>query len=190
MDSLGSVDTVGWYLVLIGLIAVERLAELVVSTSNARWSFARGGVESGRGHYPAMVALHTALLLAAPLEVVLADRPFRPGIGWWMLAVVAAAQALRWWCIATLGRQWNTRVIVVPGGGLVTRGPYRWLRHPNYVAVVAEGLALPLVHSAWVTAIAFTVLNAVLLGVRLRAENAAIAELPREPAQGLRATPQ
>jgi methyltransferase len=171
-------DSSTWFLVLVGLVALERLAELVVSTSNARWSFARGGVESGRGHYPAMVVLHAGLLVAAPLEVLLADRPFVPGVGWPALAVVAAAQGLRWCCITTLGRQWNTRVIVVPGAGLVTGGPYRWLRHPNYVAVVAEGVALPLVHDAWVTAIAFTVLNAAVLRARLRVEETALASLP------------
>ena len=92
-----------------------------------------------------------------------------------MLAVVLAAQALRWWCIATLGRRWNTRVIVVPGLPLVRRGPYRWLSHPNYVAVVVEGFALPLVHTAWITALVFTVLNAALLTVRIRVENRALA---------------
>jgi methyltransferase len=82
---------------------------------------------------------------------------------------------LRWWCIATLGRRWNTRVIVVPGLPLVTGGPYRLTSHPNYVAVVVEGLALPLVYSAWITAVVFTACNAVLLTVRLRVENAALA---------------
>jgi methyltransferase len=107
----------------------------------------------------------------------LADRPFLPALAWPMLAVLAAAQALRWWCIHTLGPRWNTQVIVVPGLPLVTDGPYRWrwLRHPNYVAVVAEGLALPLVHTAWITATVFTVLNAALLTVRVRCENRALA---------------
>jgi methyltransferase len=92
-----------------------------------------------------------------------------------MLLLVLASQALRWWCIATLGRRWNTRVIVVPGLPLVRSGPYRFLRHPNYVAVVVEGLALPLVHACWVTALVFTVANAFVLAVRLRVENAALA---------------
>jgi methyltransferase len=161
--------------------ALERLAELVVSARNARWSFARGGRESGRDHFPAMVALHSALLVACVVEVHVAERPFIPAVGWTALAAVVASQALRWWCIATLGPRWNTRVIVVPGLPLVDRGPYRWLRHPNYVAVVVEGLALPLVHTAWVTALVFTVLNAVLLlGFRIPAEERALtaAEAP------------
>jgi methyltransferase len=122
-----------------------------------------------------MVALHTGLLAGCLVEVGLAGRPFHPALGWLMLAVLVASQALRWWCISTLGPRWNTRVIVVPGLPLVTGGPYRWLRHPNYVAVVAEGLALPLVHTAWITAIAFTGLNALLLSVRIRCENEALA---------------
>ncbi|MFN8169678.1 MAG: isoprenylcysteine carboxyl methyltransferase family protein [Candidatus Nanopelagicales bacterium] len=168
-----------WYLVLLGLVALERLAELVVSTRNARRAKAMGGVETGQGHYPAMVALHTGLLVGCAVEVVALDRPFLPWLGWPMLALVVASQALRWWCIRTLGVRWNTRVIVVPGLPLVTGGPYRWLRHPNYVAVVVEGIALPLVHTAWVTAVLFTALNIPLLAVRLRCEEAALATAGR-----------
>jgi methyltransferase len=164
-----------WYGLLVAAVAAERGAELVVARRNARWSIARGATVTGQGHYPAMVVLHTGLLVGCPAEVWLADRPFVPVLAWPMLAVLTAAQALRWWCIATLGPRWNTRVIVVPGLPLVTGGPYRRLRHPNYVAVVAEGVALPLVHTAWVTATVFTVLNAVLLTVRVRCENRALA---------------
>ncbi|MFJ1757067.1 isoprenylcysteine carboxyl methyltransferase family protein [Kitasatospora sp. NPDC088134] len=162
------------YTLLIALVAVERLAELVVARRNAAWSLARGGVEHGRGHYPPMVALHTALLAGCLLEVWGAGRPFLPALGWPMLALALAAQGLRWWCIRTLGPRWNTRVIVVPGLPLVAGGPYRWLRHPNYLAVVVEGFALPLVHTAWVTALCFTVLNAWLLATRLRCEERAL----------------
>lgn len=164
------------YTLLVLATGGERIAELVVSARNARWSFARGGVEYGRRHFPPMVALHTGLLLACLAEVWLGGRPFLPWLGWPMLALVVAAQALRWWCIAALGPRWNTRVIVVRDLPLVVRGPYRWLRHPNYVAVVMEGFALPLVHTAWITALAFTVLNAVLLlAVRIPCENRALA---------------
>lgn len=164
-----------WYVVLVALVAAERLLELVISKRNAAWSMRRGGREFGFGHYPAMVVLHTGLLVGCLVEVALADRGFVGVLGWPMVAVVVASQALRWWCIATLGRQWNTRVIVVPGAGRVTTGPYRWLSHPNYVAVVAEGAALPLVHSAWVTALVFTVLNAGLLAVRISSEERALS---------------
>jgi methyltransferase len=168
------VSSTGWYVLLILAVGVERLAELVVSTRHARWSFEHGGVESGRGHFPPMVALHTGLLLGCLVEVVVADRPFIPALGWPMLALALGSQALRWWCIATLGVRWNTRVIVVPGLPLVSAGPYRLLRHPNYVAVVVEGVALPLVHTAWVTALVFTVLNIPLLAVRIRCEDRAL----------------
>jgi methyltransferase len=160
---------------LVLAVGLERLAELVVSKRHAAWAFSRGGVEFGQRHYPPMVVLHSALLVGALAEVWLFDRPFVPALGWTMLALALGSQALRWWCIASLGRQWNTRVIVVPGLALVSRGPYRLLRHPNYVAVVLEGAALPLVHTAWVTAAVFTVLNAALLTVRIRVEERALA---------------
>jgi methyltransferase len=165
------------YSVLIVAVGVERLAELVVSQRNLAWSRARGGIESGAGHYPAMVLLHTGLLAGCLLEVGLGHRPFLAGLGWPMLAVVLLSQALRWWCIGTLGHQWNTRVVIVPGARRVAAGPYRLLPHPNYVAVIAEGAALPLVHTAWLTAVLFTVLNAALLTVRIRVENRALAGL-------------
>ncbi|WP_309136386.1 isoprenylcysteine carboxyl methyltransferase family protein [Nocardioides campestrisoli] len=166
------------FLVVVALVALERLAEMVVSTRNAAWSMARGGVESGRGHYPVMVLLHTGFLVAMLLEAFWRRPDVPPALAWSMLAVVVAAQALRWWCIATLGHRWNTRVIIVPGLAPVRSGPYRWFRHPNYVAVVAEGVALPLVHGCWITALLFTVANAFLLRTRIRVEDEALASLP------------
>lgn len=159
---------------LVGLVAVERGAELVLSRRHLAWSRQQGGREFGRGHYPFMVTLHTGLLAGCLLEAWLADRPFVPALGWTMLGLVAASQALRWWCITTLGQRWNTRVVVVPGLPLVHAGPYRLLPHPNYVAVVVEGLALPLVHTAWLTAVCFTALNLPLLATRIRVEDAAL----------------
>ena len=166
-----------WYVLLIAAVACERVAELVVSNRNLAWSRSRGGIEFGAGHYPAMVMLHTGLLVGCLAEVIWLHRPFLPSLGWPMLAIVVAAQALRWWCITTLGRQWNTRVVVVPGAPRVAGGPYRLIPHPNYVAVIAEGVALPLVHSAWITALVFTVLNAALLTTRITTENNALARL-------------
>jgi methyltransferase len=162
------------YYLLIFTVGLERLLELIVSKRNAQWAFAHGGRQFGRTHYPVMVALHIALLVGCIVEVWALHRPFIPALGWPMLAVVALSQMLRWWCVTTLGRRWNTLVIVLPDAPLVRRGPYRWLHHPNYVAVVAEGLALPLAHTAWLTAVGFTLANAVLLTVRIRVENAAL----------------
>jgi methyltransferase len=166
------------FVVVVALVALERLAELVVSRRNAAWSFARGGVETGRGHYRVMVALHTGFLVAMLVEALVRRPEVPPALAWSMLGLVLASQALRWWCITTLGPRWNTRVIIVPGLPPVRSGPYRWMAHPNYLAVVVEGIALPLVHGCWITAVAFAVLNAALLTVRLRVENAALASLP------------
>jgi len=172
------------YLVLVLAVGAERLVELVVSARHVRAAKAAGGVERGLGHYPVMVVLHTGLLVGAVVEVAVADRPFIPWLGWPMLALVLASQVLRWWCIATLGGAWSTRVVVVPGSRLVTSGPYRLMRHPNYVAVVVEGFALPLVHTAWATTLVFTLANAVLLRTRIRCENAALRELAAPPLSG------
>lgn len=164
----------GFYLVLIVAVCGERLAELLVSKRNLARARTHSGREHGSGHYPFMVVLHMGLLVACLIEA--SHRSFVPALGWPMLATVVLAQVLRWWCITTLGPRWNTRIIVVPGLALVDVGPYRWLRHPNYVAVVLEGIALPLVHAAWITAVAFTVVNAGLLRVRILSENAALAQ--------------
>ena len=183
--------TAGWwaaytaYLLLLAGTSAERFVELGVSVRNARWAFARGGRERGRGHFGPMVALHTGLILACALEPLLAGRPFLTALAVPAAACALGSQALRWWCIRTLGPRWNTRIVVVPGLPLVRRGPYRLLPHPNYVAVAIEGLALPLVASGWITAVAFTALNAVLLlGFRIPAEERAMAEaLQMEPAR-------
>jgi methyltransferase len=162
------------FLLLISATAFERLAELALSRRNAAWSFARGGKEYGRGHYPLMVALHVGLLVGAPAEVLLLARPFLPVLGWPMLSLTLAAHALRWTAVGTLGAHWTTRVIVLPGHERIRSGPYRFIRHPNYLAVVVEGFALPLVHSAWITATLFTSANLPLMAVRIRCEERAL----------------
>lgn len=162
------------YFVVIALVVGERIAELVVSERHARAMFREGALEHGRDHYPFMVALHTAFLVGCIVEPLALDRPFIPALGLPMLAVAMLAQGLRWWAIRTLGVRWSTRVIVPLWGERVARGPYRFFPHPNYVAVIAEGIALPLIHSAWITAIGFTVMNAFLLAVRIRVEDRAM----------------
>lgn len=166
-----------WFVLLVAAVAVERVFELVISQRHIAWARARGGVELGREHYLAMVLIHIGLLVGSVLEVVLLGRAFLPWLGWPALVGVGLAQGLRWWCIATLGQQWNTRIVVVPGAGRVNDGPYRRLHHPNYVAVVVEGICLPLVHTAWITATLFTVANAWVLRQRIPAENKAIRML-------------
>ena len=163
-----------FYSLFILAIGAERLVELVVARRNAKWSFAHGGKEFGRDHYPAMVSMHALLLVSCVVEVWALGRPFIGWLGWPMLAIVVLSTVVRWRCVATLGKHWNPRLIVIPGAPLVREGMYRWVRHPNYTAVAAEVAALPLVHSAWLTAIAFSVANALVLAVRIRAEDTAL----------------
>ena len=167
------------FLVLVALVALQRLAELALARANVRRMKARGGREVAASHYPFMVALHATFLVAAPLEVVLLQRPFVPALALGSVALLLAAEALRVWMLRTLGDRWSTRVVVVPGEPRVTAGPYRVLRHPNYLVVAIELLALPLVHTAYVTAIVFTVLNAILMAVRIPAEERALARAYR-----------
>lgn len=165
------------FLVLIGLVVLERIYELRLARRNARAMIARGGAEVAAGHYPWMVALHTAWIVAAPLEAWLLGRPFIISLGWPMLGLVVSSMALRYWAIRSLGDRWTTRVVVVPDESAIRRGPYLAMRHPNYLAVVVEIFALPLVHTAWLTALVFSLLNAWLLRVRIGAEERALAEI-------------
>ena len=163
------------YYTLLAVIVVERICELAVSQRHAMASLAEGGIEYGKGHFAVMVALHVGLLLGCIVEPIVTHAPFLPPLAYPMIVVVISANVLRWWCIAALGPRWSARVIVIPGRPLVHAGPYRWFAHPNYVAVVVEGAALPLAGSAWTTALTFTALNAWLLTVRLRCETRALA---------------
>ncbi len=163
-----------YYSLFILAIAAERLVELIVARRNAKWPFANGGKEFGRDHYPAMVSMHALLLVSCIVEVWALGRPFIGWLGWPMLAIVGLSTLVRWRCVATLGKRWNPRLIVIPGAPLVRDGLYRRVRHPNYTAVAAEVAALPLVHSAWLTAIVFSMANALVLAVRIRAEVTAL----------------
>jgi len=174
MVRMAEIDTRALYTLLIAIVALERLLELIISRRNVRRLFRRGAAEVGSGHYPWMVVVHTSFLVACPLEVFLLHRPFIPQLAASMTVLLAATMALRYWVVASLGGRWTTRIIVLPAAPLVQSGPYRWMRHPNYLAVVLELLALPLIHAAWLTAVLFTTLNALLLSVRIRAENKAL----------------
>jgi methyltransferase len=157
-------------------LAVEREVELYLSERNARASLARGGVEVGRGHYLSMVVVHTAFLAACAVEPVLWPRPWPLAVSLAALAVALLAMALRWWAVAALGPRWSTRVVVLPGAPPVTGGPYRWLRHPNYLAVTVELLAVPLIAGALWTAVLAAFANAMLLAVRIRTEEQALGD--------------
>ena len=163
------------YLAFLGLLALERGVELVVSSRHARRLVARGGVEVGRGHYRQMAIFHAAFLLACAAEALACPAP-PPRTALLALAGALLAQGLRWWAIGTLGERWSTRVIVLPGAQPVTGGPYRFFRHPNYLAVVAEMALVPLAFGAWRTALFFSIGNAGLLAVRIRVEERALGE--------------
>jgi methyltransferase len=160
---------------LLGLVAAERVAELALSARNARRTLAQGGVEVGEGHYRSMVIFHGAFLAACAAEPLALETPRWPVAATLGAAgAVLLAQTLRWWAIATLGARWSTRVVVLPGAAPVRAGPYRLLRHPNYVAVALELAALPLALGAWRTALAAAVGNALLMAVRIPAEERAV----------------
>ena len=158
------------------LVGIQRLLELFYSRRNERRLRARGAVEWGAGHYPAMVALHALWLVSTLVEGLLRG----PEITAWCLlplSVFLLVQPLRYWAIFSLGENWNTKILVVPGVKLVRSGPYLYFPHPNYVVVAVEILTFPLVFGAWITAIVFSLLDAVLLFVRIRTENRALKEL-------------
>ncbi|MBA4071339.1 MAG: hypothetical protein C0497_05800 [Gemmatimonas sp.] len=166
----GSVAVLG----VVAAVALERLAELHLSRRNAAWATAHGGIEVGPGVYCLMAVFHVAFLMACVAEPLLMRRVFTPALAAACLVVLMGAQVLRWWAIITLGPRWNTRIIVIPDAVPVTGGPYRWVRHPNYVAVIAEMVALPLLGGAWVTALVATAGNALILRVRINSEERAL----------------
>ncbi|MEX0809678.1 MAG: isoprenylcysteine carboxylmethyltransferase family protein [Dongiaceae bacterium] len=161
---------------LLAFVIVQRLVELAYARRNERRLLAAGGNEVGSGHYPLIVALHVTWIAAIAIFIP-PDAPLRLP---WLIAFIVL-QILRLWTIGSLGRFWMTRVITLPGAALVRRGPYRWLRHPNYLIVAAEIAVLPLAFGAWRLAVIFTIANAALLWWRVRIENAALAERRAEP---------
>lgn len=163
------------FAVVLGAVVLERLFELWLSRRNASRVLARGGREAGAGHYPVMVLLHVAFFAALLAEVaLLPTRPW-PALAWSATVLVVAAMALRYWAIWSLGDRWNPRVLYEPERPPSTRGPYRLLRHPNYLAVALELFALPMIHGAWRTATLFSLLNLALLSVRVEVEEAVVA---------------
>jgi len=159
----------GWAYVLIGWLVVQRLAELVYAQANTRRLLARGGQEIGAGHYPLFVALHSSWLIA--MAVTTAPSPPVP---WLLLAVFVLVQAARVWVIATLGPYWTTRIITVPGAPLVARGPFRFVRHPNYLVVAIEIPLVPLILGLEWVALIFGAANLALLAYRIRVEDGAL----------------
>ena len=162
------------YLLLLAALAAERGLELFISRRNARHAFAHGAIEVGRSHYRVMVMMHTLFLASCAAESILVAHAISPLVSALALLSAFIAQFLRYGAVVTLGERWNTRIIVMPGAAPVTRGLYRWIRHPNYVAVAIEIAALPLIRGGWITAVVFTIANALILAVRIPAEERAL----------------
>lgn len=166
-----------FFYILFIFVIVQRLAEVFYAKSNEKRMKKEGAIESGAEHYKWIVLLHVLFFLALLVEVLYFDLA-DSGIWWVFLIVFAAAQILRVWALASLGRFWNTKILVLPGAKKVKKGPYRWLSHPNYIVVALEILSLPLIFGAWRTALVFTIANALLLLlVRIPAEEKALQQL-------------
>ena len=158
------------FLLLLVAVAALRVVELQISRRHQRQLVSRGAAKIADPKFRWMVALHTAVLLGAALEVILLKRPFIPALAAVMFAIFLAANAVRWWVIRTLGDHWNVQVVDSTRLGVVTSGPFRFVRHPNYAAVFAEMLALPLIHTAWITALAGSLAHMAVLAQRLSTE--------------------
>ena len=166
------------YLCLIAVVAVLRFVELGISKRHQRQLAARGARKAADPRFRAMVALHTCVLCGAAAEVVFLKRPLIPVLATAMGGLFLGANALRWWVIHTLGTHWNVQVMDSAQLGIVTTGPYRWVRHPNYSAVFVEMLALPLIHTAWITALVGTLAHAWVLRGRIAAEEQILLATP------------
>lgn len=163
-----------FYIVLI-IVVMQRIIELVIAKRNEKWMRAQGAFEVGAKHYPWMVALHVGFFVALIAEVDLAGR--EPSTLWPIfLTLFFIAQIARFWCLFSLGKFWNTKIIILPGADVVRKGPYRFIRHPNYAIVAIELLTLPLLFNAYTTAILFSLLNIWILSVRIRAEEQALID--------------
>jgi methyltransferase len=168
------VSSRAFFLLLVAAVGACRLIELRLSRRHQRAMAARGATPLPEPAFLAMVALHTGILAAAVIEVLALDRPFLPALAVPALAVCVLANLLRFWVIATLGPLWNVRVVASASLGVVTSGPYRYVRHPNYVAVFLELLALPLVHGAYLTALAGAAMHAWILHRRVTLEESVL----------------
>ncbi|MGM0899840.1 MAG: isoprenylcysteine carboxyl methyltransferase family protein [Bacillota bacterium] len=163
-----------FYLFIIFII-IQRLTELAIARKNERWMKAKGAVEFGSGHYPIMVLLHSAFIITLIFEVLYFQRELSR---FWFLLLVGFlfTQAMRIWALRSLGPYWNTKIIVLPGAKVVKKGPYQFIKHPNYVIVALEIILIPLLFNAYTTAVLFTMLNIMILSVRIPAEERALTE--------------
>ena len=161
--------------IILSAVILQRLVELLIAKRNEKWMRSQGAFEAGAAHYPIMVAMHATFFISLLLEVVVFERALSP---FWtvLLGIFLLTQAARIWCLISLGKFWNTKIIILPGATVVQKGPYQWIRHPNYVIVTIELLVLPLLFGAYFTAILYSLLNIWMLSVRIPAEEKALKE--------------
>jgi methyltransferase len=167
-----------FFLALLAAVSLLRFVELRISRRHQEKLVLRGAVKVTEPYFRWMIALHTGVLAGAALEVILLRRPFIPALAAPMMALFLAANAVRWWVIRTLGEHWNVQVMDSARLGVVISGPFRFVRHPNYAAVFVEMIALPLIHTAWITALAGTLAHAAVLAKRLSTEERVLSANP------------
>ncbi|ATO28566.1 hypothetical protein RA13_11425 [Bacillus atrophaeus] len=162
-----------WLFILI--LAVQRIAEIIVAKQNEQKVKKQGAIEYGEGHYPYIVLMHVLFFVSLICEVLLLHKE---SSSWWIgiLTAIILVQGVRYWALLSLGAHWNTKILVVPDAELIKKGPYKWLKHPNYAVVMVEIILLPLLYGAYWTLILFTILNAFMLSVRIRVEDKALRE--------------
>ncbi|MGM0873922.1 MAG: isoprenylcysteine carboxyl methyltransferase family protein [Bacillota bacterium] len=158
---------------LFSLLIVQRITELFIAKRNEKWMLNRGGVEHGREHYPFIVALHVLFLLFLLLEVSIFKKELTE-LWYFLVPILVLTQLIRYWSVFSLGNYWNTKIIIVPNEQVVSKGPYQYMRHPNYVVVAVEILLIPLLFQAYVTALLFTLLNFVMMTIRIPTEEKAL----------------
>jgi len=157
-----------YFTIFISFLVLQRLSELLIARQNEKWLLSQGAVQYGQSHYPFMIAMHTLFIIA-----IIAEYNVRGGteISWIFLGIFLAVLLFKFWALSSLGKYWNTKIYRIPGVYPVKRGPYKFLKHPNYMEVVCEIAVIPLVFHLYYTAIIFTILNAAMLTVRITVEN-------------------
>jgi methyltransferase len=166
------------FFVFVGMIIIQRLTELVVARKNEAWMKSKGAVEFGQGHYPAMVIIHSAFFIVFIVEVMYFDKNLS---AYWpiLLALFLLTQAMRVWALTSLGKFWNTKIIILPGAEVVKKGPYKIIKHPNYLIVAVELIVIPLMFNAYFSMAIFTLLNIIILSIRIPAEEKALRDLTK-----------
>ncbi len=168
-----------WIWALILLIIGQRLVELVIAKNNEKWMKARGGIEAGAEHYKWFIYLHTLFFLSVIVEILMKCNNHEVVFNYVYFVVFIAAQLARFWCIYSLGRFWNTKIIVLPRVALIKKGPYKYVKHPNYIIVAVELFIIPMLFGAYLSAVIFPLLHIILLRIRIPAEEKALASIPK-----------